>query len=136
MIKSISRFLLAVAAVAAVLLGSAGGAVAAPSTKDYKVRIIDDAVARYGSAHIQWVSGKQWDIAVADERYDGRNVCVRIQPAESRAVYYCDNNGSANGVADHYRISYPWTEATVCVGAYGHWEAWCIRYIERDIYDI
>ncbi|MCO8273786.1 hypothetical protein M1L60_24620 [Actinoplanes sp. TRM 88003] len=136
MIKSLLRPVLGLAALSAVLLGAAGPAAAAPSIRNYPTKIAQDAVARYGSAHIQWISGTTWDIAVADERYDGRTVCVRIQPSEAAAIDYCDNNGSANGIAQHYRISYPWYQAKVCVGAGGNWEAWCASYITRSIYDI
>lgn len=132
--KKLTWLAAALATMAGLLLAPAAPAAATPSTPDYGVKVIKDGAATYGSAHVQWISGQQWDIAVNDSRYDGRNVCVRIQPSEAAAIDYCDTNGSGN-TAVHYRIYYPWYQAKVCVGSGGGWAAFCESYITRSIYD-
>ncbi|GAA0498266.1 hypothetical protein Ade02nite_91400 [Paractinoplanes deccanensis] len=109
------------------IFGLAGPALA---IDDYPVKLIKDANYTLGSAHIQRISGHTWDIAVRDHRTNGREVCVKILSADpGPAIYYCDRtSSSADAVADHYRISYPWYQASLCdMGGLG-----CEKYIYKD----
>jgi hypothetical protein len=127
--QAFTRSAFALATVAGLLFASAVPAAATPAIPNYPTKQIKNTLGVYGSAHIQWISGTIWDIAVNDQYADGRNVCVRIAPVDHDYIYYCDDNGSANA-AKHYRITYPWFAARGCAGSNGTFPAFCIPYID------
>ena len=117
-------------AATALFAGPAAPAAAAIDYGTYSYRNEDGYII--GQAHIQQISGNQFDIAVADQMPDGVNICVAILPTDPQA-YYCDltgpngSPGPSDGKASHYRIYYSWFQASVCRGHGGD----CRTYVRR-----